>query len=297
MKWFRNIENDKFCIKLIINLFVAFILFMLLGNLSWSESAANAIAPGSPNAVLLPMKCLELIVQTLLFYLVLSLYITKVLKKDTDYFRISAKNIRPKWLLAGAAVPGLLVAVYLIFFKGRFERGSLDVLTGICLTLLHGGFKAGITEEILFRGFFMKLFENRWNRAAAIILNSFLFAFIHLGNAPGITNTEALMMMLSYTACGVTFSIITYRENSAANTVFMHALWNIIAESNILRILAAIDQYDPNAIVNYRLESANVLLNGGFFGISASVLGGIAFLLPLGLLFYRRYGTTETRLK
>lgn len=289
MNWFQNIESDKFCIKLIINVFITFVLFMLLGNISWSQSAANAISPNNPNAALLPMRCLELIIQALLFCFVLRLYIEKILKKSIDYFRITLKNMKIKWLLAGIVAPSLLVSVYLIFFKGHFERGNLDIVTGICLTFLHGGFKAGITEEVLFRGFYMKLFENRWNRTVAVILNSFLFAFIHLGNAPEITNIEIFMMLFSYTAAGITFSIIAFQENSIANGVFMHAFWNIIAESNLLRILVSQGQYDPNSIVNYQLESTNVLLNGGFFGISASIFGVIAFLLPLCLLLNKRY--------
>lgn len=288
MKWLRNIENDRFCIKTIINVLIGFILFMFLGNLSWSRSVAGLISPENPSAVLFPVRCFEIIVQALLFYWGLKLYNTKVLKKDAGYFRITARNIKGKWLLAGIIAPTLLVGFYLAFFKGNFEQGSLSVVTGIFLTFLDAGFKAGFTEEILFRGFYMKLFENRWNRVAAVLLNSFLFAFIHLGNSPGITNLEMLMMLVSYTAAGATFSIITYKEDSVSNCVFMHAFWNIIAESNLFRIIVSPIQYDPSAIVNYRLDSVNTVLGGGFFGISASVFGAIAFLLPLCLLLNKQ---------
>jgi hypothetical protein len=82
--------------------------------------------------------------------------------------------------------------------------------------------------------------------------------------------------------------VVAYKENSVMSCVFMHAFWNVIAESNILRVIVSANQYDPNAIFTYRLEPASTLLSGGFFGISASIFAVVAFLSPLCLLFLRR---------
>ncbi|NOY78275.1 MAG: CPBP family intramembrane metalloprotease [Calditrichaeota bacterium] len=78
---------------------------------------------------------------------------------------------------------------------------------------------AGIFEEILFRGFFQKVWETYFSPAWAITVSAVLFAVVHL-------NPWWLFQIL---LLGVLLGYIAYRSDSVIPGIFIHVLNNAIA--------------------------------------------------------------------
>ena len=71
--------------------------------------------------------------------------------------------------------------------------------------------KSGILEEMLFRGFMMKLLAVRWNPYIAILVPSFVFGLVHIPAMESFTVGGVALLVASGTMVGVMFSLAAYQ--------------------------------------------------------------------------------------
>ena len=122
--------------------------------------------------------------------------------------------------LIGFALNGFCAAVAILhgdikltFYK--FEIGNL-------ILLFIAVFIQSSSEELIFRGFIYQRLKNRYkNIEFAIIVNSILFAVLHLGNN-GISATGFIDILLS----GVFFSLMFCAFDSIWLVMACHTTWN-----------------------------------------------------------------------
>jgi membrane protease YdiL (CAAX protease family) len=126
---------------------------------------------------------------------------------------------------------------------------------------------AGITEELIFRGFIMRLVEARWNRLAAMIAPSVLFALLHISGMANPNIADILRLLVAGTSVGVMFSMIACHSGSIWPGAVVHGIWNLIIIGGILRI----DVAPARSVFTYTLSADSALLTGGAFGIEASL--------------------------
>ena len=138
--------------------------------------------------------------------------------------------------------------------------------------------KAGILEEVLFRGFIMKLLENRWGKPLAILLPSVLFGLAHIPAMESFTIGGVVLLAVSGTLVGVMFSFAAYRGNSVSNSALMHSVWNFVMVTSILHITTAQGAYGK-PFIQIVIPSDNILLTGAGFGAEASLVAIIGYLL------------------
>ena len=130
-------------------------------------------------------------------------------------------------------------------------------------------------EEMAMRWYLYQKLRRRYRHAVvAIVINSALFAVMHLGN-PGIT----IFSIIQIAAVGIFLSLIVYYYDGLWLAVFFHAAWNFT--QNIIFGLpnsGIVSQYSV-----FRLEAASAR-NGFFyhtaFGVEGSI--GAAVILVLG---------------
>lgn len=149
--------------------------------------------------------------------------------------------------------------------------------------------KAGILEEILFRGFIMRLLESKWNKYIAVLVPSVLFSFAHLPSMETFTIGGVFLLIISGTLVGTMFSLASYAGNSIGNNILMHTVWNFAIVTDILHITTSEGAYGE-PIFQLIIPSDNILLTGAGFGIEASLIAIIGYTLAcLTLAFiYRR---------
>ena len=75
---------------------------------------------------------------------------------------------------------------------------------------------------------------------------------------------------------GILFSLVAYESNSIWNNAMIHAVWNMVIIGGILHIGS---EADGNSILNFVLKNKSFLISGGDFGIEASVISILAYLI------------------
>ena len=240
--------------KTLVNILVYFLLFLagdLFSSISFDLLFSFVELPSNALYVILRMLG-ALLLTAFLFWL----YTTKGLHLKMKDFGITP-NIK-KW--------GVLISVF------------LPVLASMLIAL-----KSGITEEMLFRGYIMKLLESRWNKYIAILIPSFLFSLVHIPSMETFTVSGVLLLIISGTVVGIMFSLVSYKGKSISNSALLHAAWNFIMITDILHITTAQGTYG-SPIFSIIISSDNVFLTGAGFGIEASIIAIIGYILVCGFV-------------
>ncbi|MGI5885130.1 MAG: CPBP family intramembrane glutamic endopeptidase [Candidatus Spyradocola sp.] len=207
-----------------------------------------------------------------------------VLRIPLAALRIGRLWIHPVWVLAAFALPTLVLAGALLA-GGRWEIYRFDSQT-VWLMVTGGvfyyGLAAGIVEEMVFRGVILGCLERRWNQKIAILVPSVLFGLVHLIDAP-LDPLSAVQLLTAGTIVGVLFSLITCQSGSVWNSALVHGVWNAAILGGILHIGSA---PDSASMYNFVLSGASFLLSGGDFGIEASILAIVPYLLGILLAVF-----------
>lgn len=222
------------------------------------------------------LRALGNIVLTFIFFY---LYTIKKLHLSMQDFRITAA-IRGWGVIIAVILPALVALTFIIV--GSVTESRIDFTRKILIIIasLLMAFKAGLLEEMLFRGYIMKLLEMRWNKRVAILLPSILFSLAHIPSMGYFSVSGILLLVLSGTLVGIMFSLIVYKGNSISNSVILHTIWNFVMITDILHITTADGVYG-HPIFSVIIPSNRVLLTGAGFGVEASAVAIIGYLLVI----------------
>jgi len=133
-------------------------------------------------------------------------------------------NIQGWGILLSALLPDFVVSVFLVMGKAETHMSASSESVFIVIASLITALKAGVLEEMLFRGFIMTLLERKWNQYAAILAPSLLFGLVHIPSMEYFTIASVLLLVISGTLVGVMFSLATYKGNSISNGALMHGM-------------------------------------------------------------------------
>lgn len=217
-------------------------------------------------------------------YLLFWLYTTKILHFSMKDFGITFAI--KKWgILAAVFLPAFVTAIFLLIGDTTINEFAFGKIVLILTASLLRALKAGILEEMLFRGYIMKLLENRWNKYVAVLLPSFLFSLSHIPSMETFSFTGVLLLVISGTLVGIMFSLVAYKENSISNSILLHTVWNFVMVTDILHITTLQGVYGM-PIVSVTIPSDNILLTGGGFGVEASLVAMIGYALICGAISF-----------
>jgi membrane protease YdiL (CAAX protease family) len=214
-----------------------------------------------------------------------TLYFCKKFIDRGSFEEMGVTSLRSGQLFGAGALVGIIVIAsgFLILLQmneivpARNEVSTVDMVKGVLLYLL-----VALNEELLTRGYVQVNFSRSFNRYAAILLTSCVFAFLHIFNM-GITNIGLLNLMLSGILLGVNFLFI----RNIWYSVGLHFSWNYVqgfifgfhVSGNNRPSLLEVNYYHPN------------LWNGGAFGFEGSL---ICTILSAGAIiamyfYFRKY--------
>ena len=209
-------------------------------------------------------------------YLLFWLCTTKILHLKMRDFRITW-SIK-KWAVFYAVIlPSFVLICYSIIGSSTVTGLNISEIIIAVIYSIIAALKAGILEEMLFRGYIMKLLEERWNKLIAILLPSFLFSLLHIPAMEVFSVTGVLLLVISGTMVGIMFSLIAYKGDSISNSSLLHVIWNFILVTDIIHITTAQSAYGE-PVFSIIIPSHNVLVTGAGFGVEASIIAIIGYL-------------------
>lgn len=205
----------------------------------------------------------------------------RFLKIPMAEMRIPHICVKTIWLITAVLMP-ILVLLIALLTGGHWETNSFGIqATSATITgaVVFYGLSTGIVEEMIFRGLIMGCLEKRFRIKFAIVIPSVLFGLLHIiGN--NLDFVSIIQLLIAGTIVGILFSLIAYESNSVWNNAIVHGIWNMAIIGGILHIG---DSADSNSIFNFVLKNKSFLLSGGDFGIEASVISILVYLIFIGL--------------
>lgn len=259
--------------RVIFNVGIYFLLFLagdLINSLIWDFIFSNVGLLHNEVYSIVRMSG-QLLLTCLFFWL----YTAKVLHLKMNYFRINM-NAKFWGLLLAVLLPGFVVIIFFLIGKTEIASFETSEVILVVISSILTALKAGITEEMLFRGFIIKLLESRWNRYVAVLAPSFLFSLLHIPSMETFSIIGVILLIVSGTLVGVMFSVVAYKGNSIANSAIIHTVWNFAMITGILHITTEQGYYD-NPIFSIIIPADNVLLTGAGFGVEASIIAIIGY--------------------
>ncbi|WP_283680110.1 type II CAAX endopeptidase family protein [Lentilactobacillus sp. Marseille-Q4993] len=179
-----------------------------------------------------------------------------------------------KGLLGGAGLFGL-VWIASVLLKGYsvswvFNFGK----TGIILLFFGGFLIQSFFEEVLCRGFVLGYFLTKHRVVTGVVVNSFVFAVMHLGNS-GVTWLAGLNLILF----SVVMSFVRLVWGNLLINGAIHGSWNF-AEGVLFGTSVS---GTPNiaGVWQSHETSASSLINGGEFGLEASFICFVVYAVVL----------------
>ena len=205
-----------------------------------------------------------------LTYLVLKMFISKIVKLPVSDFGMPKFEIKIRWILIAILLPCIIKGIYVLIFNGEYVSSNMngnEIFNTLSVGVAFTGIAAGFVEEMVFRG---------------VILNaSMLFGIVHvLGQDFSIGS--CLLVIIAGTMVGVMFSMIAIESGSVWNSGIVHAIWNIVIIGGGLAIG---EKMDPYSVMTYVLDSKVFAITGGEFGIESSVISLIGYIIVAGIAF------------
>ncbi|MBR6485024.1 MAG: CPBP family intramembrane metalloprotease [Clostridiales bacterium] len=228
------------------------------------------------------------------FSILLFKALTKILKIRMEDVGITKVRFSLKWVFIAILLPVAVLGVFLLL-PGDFvlsDMSKTEMASRLSAGIFFSGIGSGFVEEMLFRGFIMRLLKKRWNTAVAVIIPSFLFGLIHIIGME-FSVTSCLLVIAAGTFVGIMLSLISLEGNNIWNSGIVHCFWNIIIIGGALFVGSEADT--TNSIVSYVLENKSFALTGGEFGIESSIVAvaGYVLISALALVFLRTKSPQE----
>ena len=213
-----------------------------------------------------------------LTYLILKMFISKIIKLPTSDFGMPKFAIKIRWILIAVLLPFVIKGSYLLIFNGKYVSSNMNgnqMFNTLSAGVAFTGIAAGFVEEMVFRGVILNALKKRWNIKVAVIVPSMLFGIVHvLGQDFSIGS--CLLVIIAGTMVGVMFSMIAIESGSVWNSGIVHAIWNVVIIGGGLAIGEKMDKY---SIMTYVLNSKDFAITGGEFGIESSVISLFGYII------------------
>lgn len=206
-------------------------------------------------------------------------FIEKRSMASMGFVRKSAvKNYLSGYLL-GVGMIALSVLFCVLAGAISFDEITTPVPVGLLLLFFFGFLVQGMSEEVLLRSYLMMSLQNKIPIFAAVVINSVLFAALHLGN-PGITALSLMNLILF----GVFASIFTLVTDNIWGICALHSAWNF-AQGNLFGIeVSGMDTFAT--VFSLKPVQGKSLLHGGSFGLEGGLVVAILLILAIAVLLF-----------
>ena len=255
--------------------FAGYIVYHIMKNRDVTQSFHFEIGKNMFNQDVILIMLFSDAVMILLFVL----YAKYVEKRPIRTLGFTTKNMLlsyPAGIL-GAALSMFAAALFSVLTGAMtFSKGSLSLPYLLLFTM--GWIIQGLAEEVMCRGFLMTSIAKRYSLTTAILVNSILFAILHVFNPSGLSVFALINLFLYAVLASLMF---LYTKNIWLCAAF-HTAWNMI-QGNILGIPVSGIRVPSFFVIDANEHMP--LLNGGPFGLEGSLPVTAVLLIGCILLF------------
>lgn len=174
-----------------------------------------------------------------------------------------------------------------IQYNGLYNRSDHKMVAVMLICFIL----QGTMEEILCRGIVQQLLQNKVSVPVAVAVSTVLFIIPHVLSMdfqrPDITITAIVNLIL----ISLIFSLLTLRFGSIWAACGLHSIWNYILYSILGLNLSGNDGL-VSAVFEMRSVGENIL-NGGMYGIEASIITTAVLSVAAGLLLVYHIRTSK----
>ncbi len=143
---------------------------------------------------------------------------------------------------------------------------------------------AGITEEVLFRGYLFMIILQKYSRLPSMLIASVIFGTVHIAMLGVVTPSDIAITVTGGMLSGMMFALIYTSTGTIWTAAIVHSIWDIFFIGKITTI-ATTQSEANNALFPFKLSSHHPLINGGSFGIEAA-LPCLLIYIALSLILY-----------
>lgn len=301
-KFIRNISpfnnrTDMPAAVLVIKKLLAFILCFVVGTLLGNAVVIGAMIAGGKKFAQ-GETFSESTMGLLGLYAMAGMIAASVLyRKCVEKRKLSEMGVTKHigdWFIGAIMGMGLLaVCVAAIVLTGsiRFDGVSTDPDILMILLLLGGYIIQSAAEEFLCRGLVLCSLRDRVPMPVAIAASTFVFTFNHWGNFIGSEPKYIFSGIFCLIVISCVFSFLTLKTQSIWAACGLHTLWNFCLSCVLGLDLSG--EGASAALINMKSIGKN-LLNGGNYGIEASVITG-AVLAAAAVLLWCMYKRNDRK--
>ncbi len=177
------------------------------------------------------------------------------------------------YLIGCAAAAGMLAAcVGAVLLTGSVRINGAAENPDILAIALNGGIYLfqSAREEILCRGLMFCMLKDKLGAPAAFAASTAVFAVPHLSSMEGAGAAVTAVGILNMVLISAIFTLIVLVIDSLWAACGVHFVWNFCLD-NILGLTVSGTDSGSNALISAESVGSSIL-NGGIFGIEASVI-------------------------
>lgn len=245
-------------------------------NFTIAESMASATKIASQPKIMIPsLYC------TLFGTLISILYVRAFEVRPVRSMGARKRRLVPHYLLGlavGAAMMSIIVLLTIITGVSSISVSS-SVNFGLIALFLGGFFIQGMSEEFIFRGYFMTTVGGSHHSAVAIGLSAVAFGLAHAGN-PGFD----LFVLFNLSLFGVFAALNIILFDDIWGACAIHSIWNF-TQGNFYGISVS-GTGNTESVLRTTAKSSSRLLTGGDFGIEGSIFTTIVLGAGVAILLY-----------
>lgn len=195
-----------------------------------------------------------------------------------DVAELAVKGI-VKNLITGILIGFVLQAltILVIYFNGGFSIIAVNPVSFILIPITVA-FTIAIIEEILVRGIFFRILEEKLGSYIALIISGIIFGALHLANP-----NSTLLSGLCITFAGFLLGAALIYSRNLWFPIAIHFAWNF-TQSGIFGAITSGNE-KTNSLLVSKIEGS-VLLTGGKFGPEGSVQATLLCLITAAFLLF-----------
>ncbi len=180
-------------------------------------------------------------------------------------------------LIVAIVMMGCAVLIATIGGALHFEGFTFQGSIGMLILFILGWMIQGLSEEVMFRGYFLVSLGAKHNTWIAILVSSIVFSMAHLAN-DGVTVLSIGNLMLY----GAFAAIYFLRTDSIWGIAALHSFWNC-AQGNLFGQKVSSMVLD-SSLFTFSQNEGYDWLHGGSFGLEGGVATTLVLLIGITIL-------------
>ncbi|WP_066497724.1 CPBP family intramembrane glutamic endopeptidase [Abyssisolibacter fermentans] len=186
------------------------------------------------------------------------------------------------------AVIVLIIAIVAAMITGSISYIGVSKNIDIVLYIAYFGgfFIQGMAEEVMCRGFLMTSLLKRTSVVTSVLVSSLVFAYPHFSTLFESGVIIGVIGIINLMLFSVFLSLYMIKDGNIWVSCAIHSIWNFL-----LAVICGINVSGSNqasSILAFSVNENLIILNGGKYGLEASVLLTIILVLCIILIFTRK---------